>query len=324
MDNHLFQDHAFGITTIDTGFIRPRFAASYLLIENNHAVYIDVGTSYSVPRLLEVLHQKNISPANVDYVIVTHIHLDHAGGAGQLMQALPNARFVVHPRGARHLINPEILIASVKSVYGEETFQKDYGEVISINPKRVIKLGHKQEIDFQGRKLLFLDTPGHARHHFCIFDEKAKCFFTGDTFGISYPEFDMPNGAFIFASTTPVQFEPQILHDSIELLLSYHPQKMYLTHYGEITEVARLAKRLHNSIEMQVNLAKSYANQGKQRHTLLYDGMMNTFLEELRELDCTIPTFRCYELLAVDVELNVQGLEIWWDRNFKATKNRHK
>ena len=324
MNKHLFQDHALGITTIDTGFIRPSFAASYLLIENNHAVYIDVGTSYSVPRLLEVLQQKNISPKNVDYVIVTHIHLDHAGGAGQLMQVLPNARFVVHPRGARHLTNPKTLIASVKSVYGEKTFQKNYGEIVPINPERVIKLAHEQEIDFQGRKLLFLDTPGHARHHFCIFDEKAKCFFTGDTFGISYPEFDTPNGAFIFASTTPVQFEPQALHDSIELLLSYHPQKMYITHYGEITEVARLAKRLHNSIEMQVNLAKSYANQGEQRYTLLYDGMMKAFLEELRALDCTISASKSSELLAVDVELNVQGLETWWDRNFKAKKDRNK
>jgi glyoxylase-like metal-dependent hydrolase (beta-lactamase superfamily II) len=318
MDNKHFQDHDFGITTIDTGFMRPHLAASYLLIENNHAIFIDVGTNYSIPSLLSVLQEKNIAVSNVDYVIVTHIHLDHAGGAGKLMQTLPNARLVVHPRGARHVIEPSALIAGVQAVYGKETFDKHYGDIIPIDEKRVIQAEDKHKIDFQGRQLLFLDTPGHARHHFCIFDERSQSFFTGDTFGVCFKEFDTPNGPFIFATTTPVQFEPQPFHHSIDTLLSYHPKKMYLTHYGEVTEVAKLAQDLHHSIDKQVDFVKSNANHGAQRHTLLYDTIMNDFLKTLQNMGCTIPPNRCRELLAFDAEMNTQGLEVWWDRKLKS------
>ncbi len=314
-NNALLQDHDFGITTLDTGFMRPAFAASHLLLENQHAIYIDTGTSYSVPRLLDALNTKNIPIENVDYVIVTHVHLDHAGGAGKLMQALPNARLIAHPLGARHMINPTKLIASATAVYGEDTFQAHYGDIVPVSAERVIQAKDGQVIDFQGRSLQFLDTPGHARHHFCIFDERSKSFFTGDTFGISYRDFDTPQGAFIFAATTPVQFDPQAMHDSINRLLSYQPEKMYLTHYGEITDIARLAEQLHEAIDKQVSLIKWIADRGShERHTLLSDHIMTHFLEQLQQLGCTIPPEKCRELLATDVELNTQGLEIWWDK----------
>jgi glyoxylase-like metal-dependent hydrolase (beta-lactamase superfamily II) len=310
MNNNMFQDHPFGITTIDTGFTRPHFAASHLLVENNHAAYIDVGTTYSVPRLLDVLQQKNIPSENVDYVIVTHVHLDHAGGAGKLMQALPNARLVAHPRGARHMIEPSVLIASAQVVFGEETFLARYGEIVPVAAERVIEASDEHVIDFQGRSLLFLDTPGHAKHHFCLFDERAKCFFTGDTFGISFKEFETPKGAFIFASTTPVQFDPPALHNSINRLLSYHPEKMYLTHYGEVTEVAKLADKLHESIDKQVALTEAVADSsGKERHTRLVEEIMRYFLNELQQLGCTLAPETCRELLATDAEINALGIE---------------
>lgn len=314
MNNKIYQDHPFGISTLDTGFIRPGFAASHLIIENNHAVYIDVGTSYAVPRLLEVLKNKEIPVENVDYVIVTHIHLDHAGAAGQLMQMLPNARLVVHPRGARHLIDPSRLIAGAMAVYGQTQFQTLYGEIIPVPAERALTLSDEQILEFQGRPLLFLDTPGHAKHHFCIFDERANCFFTGDTFGISYRAFDTEQGAFIFATTTPIQFEPLPLHHSINRLLSYQPDKMYLTHFGEITEVAQLADKLHDSIDHQATLMEAVADSGADRHTLLVKNIMDSFVKELQQLNCRLPIETCRELLAMDVELNAQGLEVWWDR----------
>ncbi len=288
--------------------MRPQLVASHLLIENNHAAYIDVGSNHSVPRLLDALQQKNIPVENVDYVIVTHVHLDHAGGAGELMQALPNARLIVHPRGARHMIDPSKLIAGATAVYGEKTFKARYGEIVPIAANRVIEAGDEQVIDFQNRPLLFLDTPGHAKHHFCIFDERAKSFFTGDTFGISYKTFG--TDAFIFATTTPVQFDPQALHHSINRLLSYHPEKMYLAHYGQVTDIVRLADKLHESIDKLVTITKSFANN----HTLLCENIMAYFLKELQQLGCTVPPETCRKLLAMDTELNAQGLEIWWNK----------
>ncbi len=314
MNNPIFQDHSFNITTIDTGFMRPCFAASHLLIENNHVAYIDVGTSYSVPRLLEVLQTKNIALENVDYVIVTHVHLDHAGGAGQLLQTLPNAQLLVHPRGARFLMKPAKLIAGAIAVYGEQAFKTYYGEIVPVPKDRVTKVEDEQVIYFQNRPLLFLDTPGHAKHHFCIFDEWAQCFFSGDTFGISYREFDTSQGAFIFAGTTPVQFDPAALHQSINRLLSYSPNKIYLTHYGEVTQVTQLADRLHYSIDKLVAIAESVADKDKDRHNLLFEGIMSECLKELQQLGCTLSSETCHKLLTMDVELNVQGLEIWLDK----------
>ena len=311
----IFQDHPFGITTIDTGFTRPGLAASHLIVENQHAVFIDVGTNYSMPHLLNVLETKNIPRENVDYVIVTHVHLDHAGGAGQLMRTFPNARLVVHPRGARHMIDPSRLIVGASAVYGEETFRADYGEIIPIPAQRVIEAGDEYRLDFQGRSFIFLDTPGHARHHFCLFDEYSKSFFTGDAFGISYKEFDTPQGVFIFATTTPIQFEPLLMHQSIDRLLSYHPEKMYLTHYGLVTQLSHLADKLHDSIDQQITLVESFSDSGGERHQLLTDGLFQYFLEEIRQIGCSLPSEQCKELLKTDIELNAQGLEIWWDKD---------
>ena len=105
-----------GIHTIDTGFVRPRFDAAYLVVENGRGAFIDCGTNFSVPRLLAALDEARIPAAAVDWLILTHVHLDHAGGAGELIARLPNAKLVVHPRGARHMIDPSVLWAGASGL----------------------------------------------------------------------------------------------------------------------------------------------------------------------------------------------------------------
>ncbi len=310
---NILTEHDFNITTIDTGFISPRFAASYLITENNHATYIETGANSSVPNLLQALQHNNIPVENVDYVIVTHIHLDHAGGAGQLMQMLPNAKFVVHPYGARHMIDPSKLIAGSKAVYGEKTFQANYGDIIPIPEERIITAADEDIINFQGRQLLFLDTPGHARHHFCIFDERSNSFFTGDTFGISFRDFDTDKGVLIFASTTPIQFDPPAMHSSIDRLLQFKPTKMFLTHFDAVSNVDILAEKLHTSIDKYVDIMKSIADSDR-RHILLRKTMMDYLLAELKSLNYTLTDDKMRRKLADEVEINSQGLEVWWDK----------
>lgn len=310
----MYQELDNGITLIDTGYIRPQLAAAYLIAENNHAAIVETGTSLCVPRFLEALEMNGIAEENVDYIIVTHVHLDHAGGAGALMAHCPNAKLLVHPRGARHMINPEKLVAGVKAVYGDAETARLYGELPCIPEERVIALEDNAQVELQGRILTFLDTPGHARHHFCVFDELSRGFFTGDTFGLSYRAFDTHKGAFIFPTTTPVQFEPQAMHASIERLLSYNPQIMYLTHFGTVTEIGRLAQDLHRQIDAFVEVAESTKGMGgDERQAILEAGVEKVLLEGLRAHDCQLPEARCHELLAMDIKLNAQGLAFWCD-----------
>jgi glyoxylase-like metal-dependent hydrolase (beta-lactamase superfamily II) len=114
----LYQRLEHGISVVDTGFVRPRFDASFLIVEHGRAAFVDTGPNSAVPRLLSALEAHGLDRDAVDYVIPTHVHLDHAGGAGLLMQELPRAKLVVHPRGARHLSDPSVLLEGVRAVYG--------------------------------------------------------------------------------------------------------------------------------------------------------------------------------------------------------------
>jgi glyoxylase-like metal-dependent hydrolase (beta-lactamase superfamily II) len=308
-------DH--GISAIDTGFFRPQFDASHLIVENGRAAFVDTGTNYSVPRLLGKLREKQIPVDAVDYVILTHVHLDHAGGAGLLMRELPNARAVIHPRGVRHMVDPGALIAGATAVYGAEEIQRSYGELVPIPADRIDTAGDGYVIDLAGRELLCLDTPGHARHHICIHDARSGGFFTGDTFGLSYREFDTGKGAFILPTSTPVQFEPDALKASIERMLGYAPQQMFLTHYSRVTDVERLAHDLFVQIDAMVAIARAHANSA-DRHVRIMGDLADLYIARAQAHGCTFDAARTRELLAMDIELNAQGLEVWIDRSKAA------
>jgi glyoxylase-like metal-dependent hydrolase (beta-lactamase superfamily II) len=306
-------DFGHGISAIDTGFFRPQFDASHLIVESGRAAFVDTGTNYSVPRLLAELQTKQLPVDAVDYVILTHVHLDHAGGAGLLMQHLPNARAVLHPRGVRHMVDPSALIAGATAVYGAEDVRRNYGELVPIPAGRIITANDEHRIDLAGRELLCIDTPGHARHHMCIWDARSRAFFPGDTFGLSYREFDTEKGAFILPTSTPVQFEPEALHASIDRMLSFRPQQMFLTHYSRVTDVERLAGDLHEQIDAMVAIARAHAKD-PDRHERIMEGLAQLYISRVRAHGCTLDDTGIREVLVMDIELNAQGLEVWLDR----------
>ena len=244
--------HPDAITAVDTAYIRPGLAAAHVIQEGGRAAFVDVGTAHSVPYLLAALTELGIAPEAVDYVFVTHVHLDHAGGIGQLMQALPNARAVVHPRGAPHLTAPEKLVAASKVVYGEERFRVLYGDVVPVAAERVWTTTDGERLSLAGRPFACVHTPGHALHHHCLVDLDHAGIFTGDTFGLSYRELDTAKGAFIVPTTTPTQFDPEQLVASIDRLLAYAPRAMYLMHWSRVTDVARLGEDLKADIRLLV------------------------------------------------------------------------
>jgi len=303
-----------GVVAIDTEYARPLQDASHLIIENGRGAFVDTGVNSSVPLLLAALQECDLDPADVDYVFLTHIHLDHAGGAGLLMRALPNARCVVHPRGAPHMVDPGKLIAGTEAVYGKEKTAALYGEILPIAAARIAIAGDGEYFLLRGRELQTFYTEGHARHHYCLSDPASRGVFTGDSFGVSYRELDTAAGEFIFPTTTPVHFDPDEAHKSIDRIMSHAPERVYLTHYSEVRDLPRLAADMHAGIDTFVAMARANANAA-QRTTALQQAMFEFFVGALARHGFAGDRDTIWSILHLDVELNTQGLEVWLDRN---------
>ena len=301
-----------GISVIDSEYYSKDFAAIYLLKQKNKVIIIETGTNYSVPHVKEALSQVGLSFSDVSYVIPTHVHLDHAGGAGLLMMQCQNAALVVHPRGARHLIDPSKLVAGAKAVYGENKFKEYYGEIFPIDANRVIQADDNFILDFDGRELRFIDTPGHARHHFCIWDKATKSMFTGDTFGISYRDLDHQDELYILPSTSPVQFDPEALIQSINRIMEFKPERVCLTHFSAIKPTKKATNKLIESIHFVSDLAIKYADKNDSE-SIIYKKMMDYFLEGLNEIGFQNNDY-AKDRLSLDVLINTQGL-IYWQKN---------
>lgn len=302
-----------GIHTIDTGFGRPNFDAAYLVVERGRGAFIDSGTAHALPRFLDAIAAADLEPKDIDWVILTHVHLDHAGGAGELMRHLPHAMLAVHPRGARHMIDPSVLIAGASAVYGEDVVRRDYGEIVPVAKDRVIEATDGFVVDLAGRALLCLDTPGHAKHHIAIHDERANAFFTGDIFGLSYRELDTAAGAFIIPTTSPVQFDPDEAHASIERMMRYEPEAMYLTHYDRVTDVKRLANDLHEQIDAMVAIARRHAGAA-DRENRIAEAFAELYVARARKHGVALGVEAILKLLKIDIRLNAQGIVVWMDR----------
>jgi glyoxylase-like metal-dependent hydrolase (beta-lactamase superfamily II) len=302
-----------GIVAIDTEYLRPLQDASHLIVEGGRGALVDTGTNNSVPLLLDGLRQKNLGPGDVDYVFLTHIHLDHAGGAGLLMQQLPNARCVIHPRGAPHMVSPERLIAGTIGVYGEERTREMYGDIIPIDESRVIVAEDEAWFDLNGRAMQALHTEGHARHHYVLNDPTSCGVFTGDNFGISYRELDTAKGEFIFPTTTPASFDPDEAHKSVDRIMACGPEQLYLTHYSRVQELGRLADDMHSGIDAYVDIAlanKELPDRGARIQGAMYHHLSTRLIDHGFKDDRDA----IWSVLEIDVVLNAQGLVAWLER----------
>jgi glyoxylase-like metal-dependent hydrolase (beta-lactamase superfamily II) len=306
-----------GVVAIDTEFVRPRNDASHLIIEGSRAAFIDTGANDGVPLLLDALENRDIDVGDVDYVFLTHVHLDHAGGAGLLMQSLPNARCVIHPRGASHMIDPAKLIAGAAVVYGEENMHRLFGDIQPIDARRIDIAENEQWFELNGRAVQAIHTEGHARHHYCLNDPQSKGVFTGDSFGISYRELDTKTGAFIFWSATPVQFDPPEAHKAIDRILDCGPEQVYLTHFSRVGDPDRLAGDLHECIDDFVMMAREQANAAN-RIEALESSMFEYLANRLTDQGFGGDRGAMWATLRGDVYLNARGLDVWLQRSAAA------
>ena len=308
------RSYADGIHAIDTGFVRPGLAASFLLVRDGRAAFVDTGTGHSVPGLLAALAALGVAREGVDYVILTHVHLDHAGGAGALMQALPSAIAVVHPRGAPHLVDPVKLEAGSRAVYGDRIYDELYGRLVPIPGARIRAVADNEALLLGGSRLRVVETPGHALHHVALHDETADAVFSGDAFGISYRAFDSPEGEpFIFATSSPTQFDPEQSHASIERIRALAPRAVYLGHFGPVTEVERLADDLHRDLDRFVAIAEASAG-GPEAEERTYRAVRDHIAGRLSTHGTRVDPETFESWLAMDARLNAAGLLAWQGR----------
>lgn len=303
-----------GIHAIDTQYVRDRLDASHLVVRNGRAAFVDCGANSSVPNLLAALERHAIPRENVDYLLLTHIHLDHAGGAGKLMQSLPNATAIVHPRGARHLSEPAKLEAGTRATYGDAVYDKLYGELVPVPAERVHAAEDNEIVTLGDSRLHCLHTPGHALHHIAYYDEDSRGVFTGDIFGISYRVFDNPAGEpFVFPTTTPTQFDPEQMHASIERIANLEPEAVYLTHYSRVGGVQRLARDLHREVDRFVEIAEPHFDKPDAEERIRH-ALHDHLAARLKEHGTDIDAKQRETWLAMDLNLDAAGLVAWNER----------
>ena len=308
-----------GVVLVDTGYVGPGIAAAWIVKGGGKAAVVETGTARSVPLLLAALEAHGVARADVSHVVVTHVHLDHAAGAGALLAELPAARLVVHPRGARHMVDPSKLLAGAAEVYGGmEAIHRLYGAVVGAPAERVDEGVDGTVLDVGGRRLALLDAPGHARHHFVVHDPATAGFFTGDAFGISYRELDDASGPFLFPTTTPVQFDPPALRATVERMLALRPERMYLTHYGMLEgRIPEAAAALLAAVDGHVAAARA-APAGPGRQAAIREGLTAQLLALLSRRGFAGTREEALRLFEADLDLNSQGLAFWMESQAKG------
>ncbi len=295
------------LITIDCDYIMPELAAAYLRIQGDEAAFVETNTTHAVPKLLAALEREGLGAEAVRWVIVTHVHLDHAGGASALMRACPNATLLAHPRAARHLIDPSKLVASARAVYGAEKFDALYGTIEPIDATRVEALDDGAEVALGDANLRFIHTRGHANHHFIVHDPAREAVFTGDAFGLVYPRLQRAR-RLAFPSTSPTDFDGEAAQASVKAVLGLQAKRACLTHFGEIEDLDVVAAQLDRWLELSTSLVEEAVSLAPGEAEGMLRARVDEAMDRAAEAAGISLDTEDRELLSLDLALNAQGL----------------
>nr|WP_206529651.1 MBL fold metallo-hydrolase [Brevibacillus sp. SYP-B805] len=294
----------------------PKRTGSYV-IPDEHPTIIETGSSPSIEYLRNGLKQVGIEPHDLHYVIVTHIHLDHAGAAGLLLRECPNAKIIVHPKGAAHLVNPEKLIRGAKAVYGDR-FEELFHPILPVPEERLLVMDNGELRIGPNRVLQFFDSPGHANHHFSIFDPLSRGVFTGDTAGIQYPQ-TVDGGVPLYLPTTsPNQFNPEAMKQSIERIRRLNPDKIYFGHFGATADI-RCLEMVETWLDTFVDIGRRCWEQGLDVRALSEELLKQ--IEDYLSMRNVQADHPVYEVLRVDMEVCAMGILDYFQRSSKVANN---
>ncbi|MET3682827.1 glyoxylase-like metal-dependent hydrolase (beta-lactamase superfamily II) [Alkalibacillus flavidus] len=284
----------------------PNRTGAYV-IQDDELTVIETSASPSIPHLLDGLKAIGENPERVRHIIVTHVHLDHAGGVGVLLQSCPNATVHVHPRGKRHLADPTKLVQGARAVYGEQ-FDDLFDPVVPVPEDRLVEQPDGSDLHIGSRTLTFYDTPGHAKHHVSIHDSKANAIYTGDTIGVYYPH-TLPYGEMlVLPSTSPNQFDPNAMLESLKRIESLGVDAIHFGHFGRSTEPAVVYDQMCDWLPLFLELSEDAVKRGSNApvesvRQALFDRVAS-YLDDIgvpREHDI-------YPLLEMDMRVCAMGL----------------
>ncbi|WP_077324254.1 MBL fold metallo-hydrolase [Virgibacillus siamensis] len=256
---------------------QPERTGTYV-IDEEELTLIETGPSPSVKYIKKGLHALGFTLDQVKYIIVTHIHLDHAGGAGLFIKECPNATVIVHPRGSRHLANPKALAAGARAVYGD-SFSELFDPIVPIPEDRLVEKTEGDTLKIGPECTLeFLDTPGHAKHHFSIVDPISNGIFTGDTVGIRYKQLANEGIDFFLPSTSPNHFDPEAMQESIERIRALHVDRIYYGHFGKTERADTALSQVSEWLDVFMQISQEVKAEGKG-----YDVLADRLLQRVKD-----------------------------------------
>ncbi|MED4532878.1 MBL fold metallo-hydrolase [Metabacillus fastidiosus] len=307
------------LTIIDSMDLRKKNRTSTYILQDGKIALFEPSASPSIPYIIEGLRELNIPLEKIDYIIVTHIHLDHAGGAGLLLEKCPNAKLVVHSKGARHMINPERLIASAKSVYGDD-FDRLFDPIVAVPEDRVIIMNDKETLQMSEKcTLTFYNSPGHANHHFSIHDSVTGGIFTGDTVGIFYSQLLEKGLELYLPATSPNQFNPDAMLASAKLFEDLGAKKIYFSHFGVSEHPQKVFTELRKWVPAFIEAGKNGVrkadnNSFESLTEAVVKELDNIIFSYLQEQNIYLDD-EITEIIKLDIFVSSQGIVDYFQKN---------
>lgn len=285
----------------------PGQVAAYLLDGGDGLAVVETGPASTLAAVLDAIRAIGREPAEVTHILVTHVHLDHAGGAGALLRHAPRARVHVHPNGAAHLADPSRLIASATQLYGDR-MDSLWGAMVPVPEDRLVILQDGDEVRIGGRRLRAVDTPGHAVHHHAYHDPDAGLVFTGDVGGIRLER--LP---YVCAPTPPPDIDLAAWRRSLGRLRDLAPSRLLLTHFGGVDDPAWHLDDLAARLDAWARWMAEQAAAGTDPPTLAV-AMAERAAADIVAATGSAEAARAYEL-AVPYPMMAAGLQRWWTKH---------